>query len=137
MDWITDGIAIGNYLDAQDRDLLRRESIASILGLTSALLNTTAAEMGVRAIEIVPLIDLPGNDARLFRRAVDTLARLHHEAKPVLIHCHAGRSRSVVVVAGYLMRSLGISADEALARIAAKRDIAVTTGLEQLLDTLD
>ena len=33
MDWITDQIAIGNYLDAQDLELLRREGIAPILCL--------------------------------------------------------------------------------------------------------
>jgi hypothetical protein len=34
------------------------------------------------------------------------------------------------------MRTLGIDADEALARVAAKRPLAVTPGLEQLLDNV-
>jgi hypothetical protein len=33
MDWITDRVAVGNYLEAQDADLLRKESIASVLCL--------------------------------------------------------------------------------------------------------
>jgi len=33
MDWITDEIAIGNYLDALDVGMIRREGIASALSL--------------------------------------------------------------------------------------------------------
>jgi hypothetical protein len=41
-----------------------------------------------------------------------------------------------VVVAGYLMQSLKIDAAEALRRVIEKREAAVTTGLERLLDHL-
>jgi hypothetical protein len=34
------------------------------------------------------------------------------------------------------MQTLGIEGHEAIARIAAKRDVAVTEGLERLLDTI-
>lgn len=33
MDWITDRIAIGNYLDAQDRTLLQAEGVRAVLSL--------------------------------------------------------------------------------------------------------
>ena len=136
MDWITDDIAIGNYLEAKDADVLRRAGIAGVLGLTRALSGIEPATLGLKSVEIVPLDDAAGNDPRLFRRAIDALHRLVFEARPVLAHCHAGRSRSPVVVAGYLMERFKIDADDALARIAAKREIAVTAGLELLLDTI-
>lgn len=136
MDWITDEIAIGNYLDAVDPDVLRAESIRSILGLTRSLQGANPALLGVEAIEVFPLEDGPNNDEALFRQIIETLARLVRDAAPVLVHCHAGRSRSVVVVAGYLMASLGITAQDALDRVAAKRDAAVTPGVERLLDLL-
>jgi hypothetical protein len=136
LNWITEDIAIGNYLAAQDKTLLQSTAIASMLCLDNALKGRNPAEWGVKAIEDVPLEDGPGNDPRLFRWAVDALARLVKEAAPVLIHCHAGRSRSAVVVAGYLMQSLGIGPEKALARVAAKREIAVTAGLERLLESL-
>jgi hypothetical protein len=134
MDWITDEIAIGNFVDAEDLELLRRERIGSILGLTRTLLGRGPAELGVRALEVVPLDDGPGNDRRLFLMAVESLARLVRKAGPVLVHCHAGRSRSAVVVAAHLMQTLGVDADEALARVSSKRPINVTAGLERLLD---
>jgi protein-tyrosine phosphatase len=67
---------------------------------------------------------------------VDTLEELVRSAPPVLVQCHAGRSRSAIVVAAFLMRRLKIDAPAALARVAARRDIAITPGLEQLLEKL-
>ena len=84
----------------------------------------------------MPLEDARGNDPRLFTRAIEALIGLTKENGPVLVQCHAGRSRSAVVVAGYFMRTREIEADEALALVAAKREIAVTAGLEELLDRL-
>src|SRR5215218_4698027 len=106
MDWITEDVAIGNYLEAQDADLLSRERIGSVLGLTRTLEGTTASGLKIKEIVIVLLEDALGNDLRLFEKALDALTRLAADAGPVLVHCHAGRSRSVVVVARYLMRSL-------------------------------
>lgn len=79
MNWITDNIAIGNYLDAQDTNLLQMEGIKSVLCLDRTLQGKVAADMGLKAIEVVPLEDGPGNDQRLFHLAVDSLRNLHQE----------------------------------------------------------
>jgi hypothetical protein len=136
MDWITDKVAIGNYLDAQDVDLLRQHAIGSILGLVGALQGVEPAALGVREIRIVPLVDGVGNEPRLFRHAVATLAELLVRCPPVLVHCHAGRSRAAAVVAAHLMDTLGVGAEEALALVAAKRVISVSPALERLLDEI-
>jgi protein-tyrosine phosphatase len=136
MDWITNDIAIGNYLDALDVDLIRREQICSALRLDGTLHGKCPTEHGLKRIEVVGLNDAPGNDPRLFRLAVSDLADLVTEAPPVLVQCHAGRSRSAVVVAGYLVQSLGYTPAEALKLVAEKREIAITAGLELLLDQL-
>ncbi|KAM3455743.1 hypothetical protein MY3296_002161 [Beauveria thailandica] len=41
----------------------------------------------------------------------------------VLVHCRAGISRSATIVIAYLMRKYGLSADEALAEVKAKRRV--------------
>ena len=66
-------------------------------------------------------------------KTVDTVTRLVASHPPVLVHCHAGRSRSVVVVAGHLMRCRGLQPHEALQWVTAKREAEVTRGLEALL----
>jgi protein-tyrosine phosphatase len=137
MTWITDTIAIGNYLEAQDVELRRQEGIASILCLDGAMDGQNAEILGVNAVEVFRLIDGPGNDRRTFRLAVEDLVRLAQQSPPVLVQCHAGRSRSVSVVAGYLMKTEGITAADALARVAAKREIAVAPALERMLDYLE
>lgn len=136
MDWVEKDIAIGNYLEAKDAELLRKEAIASGLSLDGTLSGVIAASVGLKRIEVVKLDDGPGNDIRLFTSAINALESLIREAPPVLVQCHAGRSRSVVVVAGYLMRKLGIDARTALLRVSEKREVAITPGLEALLDKL-
>ncbi len=136
MDWITDEIAIGNYLEAVDVEMLQRENFASALSLDGTLYGREPVDYGLRRIEVVRLEDAPGNEVRLFKLAVEFLGELVREAPPVLVQCHAGRSRSAVVVAGYLVTERGIDPVEALDFVAAKRPIAVTPGLEELLDSL-
>jgi protein-tyrosine phosphatase len=136
MDWITEQIAIGNYLDALDTELIRRSGFMSALSLDGTLHGKAPADCGLHRIEIVMLEDAPGNDPQLFRRAVDHLTDMVKESSPVLVQCHAGRSRSAVVVAGYLVKACGMNSEEALSLVAAKRAIAVTSGVERLLDYL-
>lgn len=131
MDWITDRIAIGNYLEAQDAELVQREAIRGILGLLPQ--PEGFAPPGAIPFRRIPLIDGAGNDLFTFRLAVDTLATLLADAPPVLVHCHAGRSRSVAVVAGYLVLHGGMEPEAALALVTARRQTAVSPALEDLL----
>lgn len=133
MNWITDHIAIGNYLNANDAGLLQQQGIASILCLDGCLKGRPPESLGVRAIRVMPLHDGAGNAPDRFLQIVQALARLVATHPPVLVQCHAGRSRSVVVVAGYLMTLRGLQPDEALRWVAAKREAEVTAGLEALL----
>ena len=137
LDWITDKIAVGNYLEALDVDLLQREKFASAAEpgrehCTARIRRITVCNESRSCNSRTP----PGNEPRLYRLAVDSLEELVRESSPVLVQCHAGRSRSAVVVAGYLVRAEGMEPQDALRHVAAKRQIAVTAGVERLLDTL-
>jgi hypothetical protein len=57
MNWITEDIALGNYLEVQDAALLRQEGIGSVLSLDRTLQGRNPAELGLKAIEVVPLED--------------------------------------------------------------------------------
>jgi len=136
MDWITETVAVGNFVDACDAKLLRREGVRSVLSLDGSLLESDAVRLGVDAVVAIHLVDGDGNDAHRFRRAVEELGRLVAAHGPVLVHCHAGRSRSPTVAAGYLMRSLGIDADAAVSLVRSRRDVHITPAVERLLDAL-
>jgi hypothetical protein len=136
MDWITDKIAIGNFLEAQDETLLREMGIRSALSLDGTLDPSDAGFSVLREIVVVKLVDGPGNDVGSFRRAVAAVADLVEREPPLLVQCHAGRSRSAIVVAGYLVGALGIEPSEAINLVASKRAIYVSSGMQELLDHL-
>jgi hypothetical protein len=134
MDWITENIAIGTHAEARDLVLLRNAGFGSILSLDGSLNGRKPCDLGVKAIAVVSLKDGPGNSPETFLRAVNTVERLARSYPPVLVQCHAGRSRSPIVVAGYLVKTLDIFPHEALARVGAKRELKISEGLLRLLD---
>lgn len=133
MDWITDEIAIGDWRDAFDADLLRRESVWSVLSLIGTLVGRSAESLGVQRVEVFPLQDGPGDDPERFGRAVALLARLVEEGPPVFVHCRAGRSRSAAVVAAFLMQARGMSAGDAVALVASRRAIGLNPEMAALV----
>ncbi len=137
MDWITDEVAIGNYLEAQDAALLKQHGFRSVLSLDGTLTEQHAARLGLSEVASYRLIDGPGNDLRVFRLAIEDLKKLAASHSPVLVQCHAGRSRSAVVVAAHLMAACGLDLEKAIALVASKREINVTSALVDLLHKLE
>ena len=126
MNWIIDQIAIGNYRDAEAPP----SDIDAVLCLREGCCDEGRTDIDVLCI---PLIDGPGNDPRRVQQAIGFIADVVDAGDNVLVHCHAGRSRSVVIVARYLMERQGMTASGALASIAAKRAICLSDGIEALL----
>ena len=126
MDWITPQIAIGNFLDAQQVF----DEVDAILCLKEECCDEGRADIDVLAI---PLIDGKGNDRRQIEEAVHYIQDVVAAGERILVHCHAGRSRSVSIVARYLMAAEGLTSGEALAKIREKRVIYLSPGIEELL----
>jgi hypothetical protein len=51
MDWITDQIAIGNYLDAEDSELRRAQGIRSMICLNGKLRGVSPAALELEALD--------------------------------------------------------------------------------------
>jgi protein-tyrosine phosphatase len=133
MDWITDTIAIGTFLEARNHALRVAAGIRSIICLDAVLRDPDESSLDVDDYEVIDFADGPGNDPRLFDQAVRLVGVLSEQSPKLLVHCRAGRSRSAVVVAGYLMRERRWSCDQAIAFVAGRRDIQLTPGIEALL----
>jgi len=127
VDWITESIAIGNFVDAQSAS---EADIDAILCLKEDCCDERDDRFYVLAI---PLIDGAGNEKRLFDDAVDFIEDIVSSGEKILVHCHAGRSRSVCIVARYLMTRQGMPRDRALSVIEEKREIFLSPGVEELL----
>lgn len=82
------------------------------------------------------MVDGPENNFDAFRKLVQDLIEMVEGSPPVLVHCHAGRSRSVTVVAGYLVKTKGWTPHAAYEFIASKRETAVQDGLPLLVARL-
>jgi protein-tyrosine phosphatase len=136
VDWITDTIAIGTYVEARNRLVRVGAGIRSIICLDAAVRDPDEANLDIDDYEVVDLADGPGNDPRTFDRAVQLVGAFSEQSPKLLVHCRDGRSRSAVVVAGYLMRDQHWSSGKAMAFIAANRDIQLIPGIEELLQSL-
>lgn len=134
MDWITDDILIGNYLDAQNLEELRGAGVRSIVGLSGESYALPYGEYGVVKTKVYDFIDGAGNDPYVFLNAVDTLQHFRRTRGPVLVHCHAGKSRSAVLVAVHFMRDESKTLEDAMGLISSKRDIRITAGMQEALD---
>lgn len=136
LDWITDNIAIGNRIEAHDEVFRAQNGFHSLISLDGSMTDKKALTIGYDDWLCVSMIDGPGNDVILCRKVVHLLIGMAEESPPVLVHCHAGRSRSVTVVAGYLVLTKGWSTQVAYGFIAAKRRIDVQIGLRDLLQRI-
>lgn len=125
--WIAPGIAIGAVTDVDRAVLAGVTAILSLVGLPPAM--SIPADVDQLC---VPLTDGHGNSQRDVRRAVDYLLDFMRDREPVFVHCHAGRSRSVVILAIALMEHHGISRGAALSMISRHREIALTPGIESM-----
>lgn len=133
MDWITETVAIGNYLDARNEDLIREAGFKAAVSLDGTLRAADTDVLPFNTIATYKLIDGPGNDPGVFLRALGDLSRFARNSPPVLVQCHAGRSRSVVLVTAHLMRLFGYDEATALSLVATRRETALTSGIELLL----
>jgi len=50
VDWITDSVAIGNYLEASDAALLKQHGFRSVLSLDGTLTEQQAAQLGLSEV---------------------------------------------------------------------------------------
>lgn len=136
MDWITPEIAIGNRIDAHDPGLRAKHGFQAVISLDGSMTDGEALALGYEDSISLPFVDGPGNTPTAYRRVVQDLIDMVKDSPPVLVHCHAGRSRSVTVVAGYLVKIRGCTVRAAYDFIATKRDIAVQDGLPDLVHGL-
>jgi protein-tyrosine phosphatase len=120
----------------QDWDLahLRASGIGAVLSVNDGELCIAEefAEQGI-AYACVPLSSnappCNGDLEHCLRALPEALSFAEENIRrgsPVLVHCAAGKDRTGLFLAYYLMRTGGISAREAMARVRAVRPIAFT-----------
>lgn len=107
MTFVTENIALGNSFDATDWEQLDAYGITGVLNVAVDLdLVLTSRPVARTRFNVeyqkVGLWDGPGNPPGALAAAVLMLDAMLQRHRRVLVHCHAGISRSPVVVATYL-----------------------------------
>lgn len=128
-------MAITNFFSAHSTKVIAEHRVNSILCLDRDLEGCPANERGVECIRVVHLND-GANEMSIFRDAVEALEFLTERYGRIVVHCRAGRSRSIAIVAGYLRKTLDIEADEAFEIVRSKRESSVAPELIRLVEQL-
>jgi protein-tyrosine phosphatase len=115
---VTPTVAVGNSTDAKEAKQERFDAILNV-----------AIDLDIkdefRWRHKVGLVDGPGNDTLTFMSAVLLLYSLVRSKKRVLVHCHEGKSRSVMVCACFVSITEGISLDEVLKKLMPERGVDI------------
>ena len=138
MDKIRDNLYIGNSHDAiHCKDELKAEGITAVLNVARDLTNTKLTHKDFELYH-VGIMDGGGNDPIVCGCALMLLNGLLRQGHKVLIHCHEGKSRSVVIAAAHL-RACGEYWDlkDAIADIKRVRPVVdVKPELQQMFEGL-
>lgn len=85
-------------------------------------------------VKNISLKDSGGNSRISINNAINFIDDAVSHNEKILVHCHAGRSRSVCIIARYLMFKNGITSKQALTLIEEKREIYLSPGIEEILN---
>lgn len=103
---------------------LERAGITAVLNLTTRDNAVLRRQLG-GAYHRVTLSDGARVDPALVEAAVHQVHVWLGDRLRVLVHCHAGRNRSALVAARVAQRLLGLTGDEAVAHVRARRPRAL------------
>ena len=122
MDLIVDSLYCGDALAARNKDLLQSKQITHVLNVSDYTVLQHTAHFQYK---VVPVQDFENVDIkRHFKECIQFIADAINTGGKVLVHCYAGLSRSVTVVAAYLMQTYSMRFDDALKLIRARRTCA-------------
>jgi protein tyrosine phosphatase (PTP) superfamily phosphohydrolase (DUF442 family) len=134
--WITPEILLGGFLVPSDVAELDRLGVRAVLNATSELVEPigTLRAAGMDYLQI-PCWDMNAPSPEDADRALTFLAERIAAGKRVYVHCASGVGRSVALVVCYLALHQGMSVDEAIAWIGARRRVALREGQRSFVNT--
>lgn len=114
---------VGNEVDAANLDELRLHGISYVLNVTNAVPCFHEGESAMR-YKRIPVRDNGLIDLRMhFHSASEFIEEARRRNARVLVHCHAGISRSSTVVIAYVMKHMNQPMSQAYQFVKSKRPI--------------
>ncbi|CAD8173745.1 unnamed protein product [Paramecium pentaurelia] len=114
------GLYLGNIESAGNGKLLGHHDIGAILAVMSTKDYTYDAHIAHKFIRIddADFVNL----SKYFEEAIDFID-INRQQTNVLVHCHAGVSRSATIVIAYLMKTQNMSLEQAFKHVQNQRRI--------------
>jgi len=121
---IIKGIYLGGYENARDKETLKDKlKITHVLNCATELNNYFPKIFKYRKLDLMDREKQ--NISSTFETAFEFIDQaLQYKKGKCFVHCQEGKSRSVTIVAAYLMSRHKFSLDNALATITSKRRLA-------------
>ncbi len=125
--WIATDLAIGGQILPDEWPVLAKAGVRAVVDCRAEACDPVELLrlLGI-AFRRVPTPDAGHFTPLQVAEAVDWIERQWGEGRRVLVHCQAGKGRSVLIGAAALTRR-GVSPDDALALIRARRPIVTPT----------
>ncbi|CAG2161560.1 unnamed protein product [Oppiella nova] len=114
---------LGNEKDATDCHCLEQLGITYVLNITSQMPDTYDQRPGLRYKQLLAVDSYHQNLKQYFEEAFDFIDEARQKGCNVLVHCHAGISRSATITIAYLMRHLWMNLVDAYSLVKSKRPI--------------
>ena len=139
--WIVDhDVALGNVAAGANFDTLKKAGIDAVVVALPSMPRPKLEYVRNNVSYLhIPALDHPQQNLDKFFDLVYDFIEAHRTAnKRVLVHCHAGISRSATLLASFLMRRFGMSHDQAVKYLQSKRPIVMPNpGFMNQLKTFD
>ena len=118
---ILDNVYLGNILNSSNYEQLKDYNIDVIFNMTAEHACYFPGEFEYHQLSISDLKNASlGSE---FDKMVDILDTVITNQRTVLVHCHHGRSRSVSLIIGYLMKHHDMTFNEAYNLVKTKKPI--------------
>ncbi|MDI1445302.1 dual specificity protein phosphatase family protein [Polyangium sp. 6x1] len=133
--WVTPEILLGGFLVPSDVAELERLGVRAVVNATSELVEPlgTLRAAGMDYLQI-PCWDMNAPSPEDADRAITFLAAHIAAGHRVYVHCASGVGRSVALVVCYLALHKGMSVEQAIAWIRARRRVALREGQRRFVD---
>tara|TARA_B100000401_G_C52323388_1_gene492932 strand:+ start:17 stop:529 length:513 start_codon:yes stop_codon:yes gene_type:complete len=118
---IIDNIYIGNVYDAYDIESLKNQKVMNVLSAVTGFENIYDNQINHLCLQLID--NQEQNIIRYFEISNMFINKIIEKKQSLLIHCIAGRSRSVTLLIAYLIYKYKYTVDDAISLIKKKRPI--------------